>query len=187
MKFIYFAHEDPTEVFKYLGGEGLDNALASITEWVHVDGEDRKIELVGAVYYYNNEGHSFKSGYNKNNQLLLIYHIDNGIVPGGWYTYLAPNNDVVVGYEEKEDGSRVKSTIMDVDKVLADNYMYYQKELYISFSKYEHPITFEHDGVKYVGHKTIEDCIKAYEMNELKDNRKYDNVVADEALAEYVK
>lgn len=185
--FAYYAYEKPEEVFEYLGGQGVDNALKAITEWVQVEGEERTIELVGAVYYHNNEGHSFKSGYNKNNQLLLIYHIDNGIVPGGWYTYLAPNNDVVVGYERLEDGSLKKSTVMDVEKVLADNYMYYQKELYISFSKYDHTITFEHDGVTYVGHKTIEDCINAYEANELKDTRQYDNVIADETLADYIK
>ena len=186
--FAYYAYEKPEEVFEFLGGKGMENTLAAITEWVQVDGEERTVEFAGAIYYYQNEGNEYKDGgYNTHNQLLLIYHIDNGIVPGGWHTYLAPNNDVVIGYEQKEDGTMVKAAVLDVQKVMENNYMYYQKELYISFSSYEHPITFKHNDVTYVGHQTIEDCVKAYEANELKGRREFNNKVVSEELADIIK
>lgn len=188
--FIYYANKDVGEVFEYLGGTSLDNAKLALEDFLPNNGGNNKnntAELVGALYYYQGEGNELKSHYNKHNQMVLIYHINDGIVPGGWYTYMAMNNDIVIGYEETENGTRVKTVLLDTGSEFEKYGMYYQKEYYLSYAKYNHPIAFEYNDTTYVGHRTIEDCIKAYEKNELaKENRYYDYVTASEQLMSYV-
>ena len=182
--FRYYAHENPSEILEYFGDVGLENALTAIKDHVDVSREERTYTYVGAVYYYQEEGNAFTSGYNKNNQLLLIFRVDNGKVPGGWYTYLAPNNDVIIGYKNV-DGSKIKTTLLDTGNPLSDSSWYYTRESYSSFNKYAHPIIFYYDDVRYVGHQTIEDCIKAFELNELK-SRKYDHTIGDQVTKAYL-
>ncbi len=194
----FYPYEEPSLAFAGLpaNGQSMRNAWKAASKYVAVDNENRSVEFVGALFYYQNPGNTLKRQWNANNQLVLIYHITNGKVPGGWYTYLAPNNDVVVGYDDPGDGTKNVTTMLNTGKPLLDDATYYAREYYISYSKYIHSIVFEHEGVLYVGHRTIEDCIAAYESNEFQDiefftneitvKRQYDHLCASDSLKEYV-
>ena len=179
--FAYYEHDNAKvqDIFNLLGEDSKENAMKSITEWVESKDEERTIELAGMLYFYNDEGHVF-DGWNAHNQLVLIYHIDNGKVPGGWYTYLSPNNDMVIGYQENDDGTKTKASLIDTLKPLTDSYFYYSKETGMVWRP-AHPVSFEHDGVTYIGHQTIEECVAAYVANQLAD-KEYDHLTISSNL-----
>lgn len=181
--FPYYAYENPEEIIECLTEESLDNAMNAITDWMN-DSEDRRIELVGALYYYQDENNAFSLRNNPHNQLVLIYHVENDVVPGGWYTYLAPNNDVMITYSEAEDGSLYKTTMLNTKSEFSTWYLYYSRD--IGLFKQPYPTTFTYNGKTYTGHQTLEDCIYSCEANQKNSIGVYDHLIADSNLKEYV-
>lgn len=198
--FSYYPQDDPQEVFQFLteGNEAYENALKAATELVQVEGEERQVEFAGALFYYQNEGNNMDLSGNDYNQLVLIYHVTNGKVPGGWYTYLAPSDNAVICYQDPEDGTQGKELMREVSKQcfsFGDSHHSYAYQLYSSWDSYNHPITFTYDGVRYVGHQTIEDCVAAYEANALPIEfflssdifeRNYDHLIVSDSLKDLV-
>lgn len=125
------------------------------------------ITPIGALYYYNDEWQE-KSG--ANNRLVIIYHLDNGVVPGGWYTYLGRNYNVSIKCVDNTDGTYYFSTVEDNYYFNAKNILSFLwieglKESYSFWIDTDYPITFVYDGVRYQGHTTIEDCLTALKIN----------------------
>ena len=132
------------------------------------------------LFFYRDEGNAV-TGWNAYNQLVLIYHLDNGKVPGGWYTYLATNNDMVISFVEQEDGSVKKVATMDTGKPLSDDDVYYSNDADMAWNPDYHG-SFEYEGVKHVGHQTIEECVEAYMQNALRVNKVYDHLCISSEL-----
>ena len=187
----FYPYDNPQLVFDYLteDSDSLQNALKTMTNYVQVDNEERKVEYVGSVFYYQNKGNDFECGFGEHNgynQLMIIFHITNDKVPGWLYSYLAPNNDIIIDYKENEDGAKDMVVMLDTHQPFFDTELFYSKEYYSRYFNHgPHDITFEHNGVLYVGHLTIEDCIEAFEANE-QIERDYDHILASESLKGYV-
>lgn len=127
---------------------------------------DVKCTPVGTRYYYNEE--SDQSGL-VNNRLVVVFHVENGVVPGGWYTYLEMGGDVVIKSVKNSDGTFYHSTVIarrynEFDG-LPPHETYYNSESNLLMGTAPYQTTFEYGGVTYTGHTTVEDCLKALEIN----------------------
>jgi hypothetical protein len=123
------------------------------------------ITPIGALYYYNDE---WQEKSNANNRLVIIYHLDNGIVPGGWYTYLGRNHNVAIKCVDNSDGSYYYSTVEDNDftqNTLSFLWIEGLREINPVLGEPAFPTTFKYNGAKYIGHTSIEDCLTALKIN----------------------
>lgn len=197
----YYPIEKPREIFECLGEEDMKNALAALKSNYDNYVGNIEAEYVGAVYYYTDSPDYKDRMHNNNNQLILLYHVENGVKPGGWYTYMALNDEAYIRYKESDNGDWIKITTMgnsagerDVFPDLGGNYSTdYQRSLW---DVPEVPTTFKYDGLTYEGHQTLEECIKAFTYYEITNDKgiiggiiekSYNHVVATENLKEYVK
>ena len=191
----YIPTENIQEVFECVTEESLENAKAAIL-WNYRDYVgDMKAELVGMVLYYNEEAdlESFSSN-NPNNQLALVYHLDNGVYPGGWYAYIALNEDVVINYQTLEDGTIVKTTTGENWDALPDAFGNYRGEYITYWGGPEVPTCFEYNGLNYAGHKTLAECLEALDVNLIQgkdgsywsEARSYDHRVVTNGLKDVV-
>lgn len=120
---------------------------------------------VGALYYYNENLQEEQ----QDNRLVIIYHLDNGIVPGGWYTYMSPNGEVALKAVHLNDlfshYSVVCAAEFDTQDYIELLHLYYSKEVYSFWMDTKYPVHFEYGDTAYSGHTTIEDCLIALEQN----------------------
>ena len=146
------------------------------------------VTCIGTLYFYNDE---WIEDSGDNNRLIFVYHIENGIVPGGWYTYLSPNGSVVIKYVENEDGSSYYTTVSTSEFQYRD-YMSYlwlecMKEYYSFIIDTDYPVSFVYNGIRYMGHTTVEDCLIALEENSFKEwELEFDHMVASGQMQDYV-
>lgn len=197
----YYPIENPREIFEYLGEDDMKNVLAALKSNYDDYVGNIEAEYVGAVYYYTDEPNYKNRMNNTNNQLILLYHVENGVKPGGWYTYMALNDEVYIRYKESDNGELIKITTMgnsagerDVFPDRGGNYNTdYQRSLW---DVLEVPTTFTYNGLTYEGHQTLEECIKAFTYYEITNEegtiggiieKTYNHVIATENLKEYVK
>jgi RNA polymerase sigma factor (sigma-70 family) len=123
------------------------------------------ITPIGALYYYNDEWEEKSIA---NNRLVIIYHLDNGVVPGGWYTYLGRNHNVSIKCVDDADGSYHFSTVEDNDfnqNILSFLWIEGLKESFTIWLDTEYPTSFKYNDMRYIGHTTIEDCLTALRIN----------------------
>lgn len=195
----YYAQEDPYEVFEYITPESIDKAITAIkSNYEKVPGVVM-VEYVGAMYYYADTLDFESHAQNANNQLVLVFHIENGIVPGGWYSYLAPLNDVIIKQVKHEDGSVSKHTILEgfeyEHDTLLDTIGNYRAEYVFTYGGPEYTTDFNFNGKYYAGHMSLEDMMEAFEVNVLNEKnlfgdkmeKRYNCVIATEALQEFIK
>ena len=146
------------------------------------------VTCIGTLYFYNEEWVE-NSGYN--NRLVFVYHLDNGIIPGGWYTYLGPNGSVCIKYVEEENGQSFYTTVA-ASEFYFDTYMSYlwiecMKEYYSFWLDTNYPVSFVYNDIRYMGHQTIEDCLVALEENSFKEwELKFDHMIASGQMRDYV-
>ena len=156
--------------------------------WKLKDDPAVTVTCIGTLYYYN-EAWVEDSG--DNNRLIFVYHIENGVVPGGWYTYLGPNGNVLIKRFLNEDGYYYHSTVPSSD-LYDQPYMSYlwlecMKEYYSDLIDTEHPVSFVYSGTRYMGHTTVEDCITALYENSFKEwDLTFDHMVASGEMKNYV-
>ena len=141
---------------------------------------------VGVLYYYNEDVQPDDS---INNRLVVIYHVDNGIVPGGWYTYISPNSDAVIKSVKEQDEYAYHSVVcageFDEQEHIANLLtIFYSKEVYSFWVDTPYQVHFDYDSVRYSGHTTIEDCLIALEQNLIKGQ--YEHLTVSKELEEYI-
>lgn len=196
----YYPIENPKEIFKYLSDEDLQNVLSAVeSKYVNHEG-NIKAEYVGAIYYYADEVDYENRNHNKNNQLALIYHVENGIKPGGWYTYMALKDEVYIEHREAEDGTLNKVTVRGYSLGKYDSFAIglggYNTDRKEYWNKSEIATSFDYNGLTYEGHQTLEECVNAFVFLEVTNEKNlwgeiientYDHVIATEKLEKYIK
>lgn len=195
--FAYFPSDKPTEIFELLSQESMNTAQKAMEDFYLDYAGDIKVTYVGALLYYADEHYDTEWEHNLNNQVVLIYHIDNGIYPGGWYNYLAPDCDAYVGYAENEEGKKTKMTIGKGAVPLFANAVYRHAivQPFVLPGEVEVAQHFVHNDLYYAGFRTLEDCIKSMEYlvitheediygNVLEKN--YNHLIATDDLKQYV-
>ena len=186
----YMPQENPEEIFQYITEKSYENVVKALEHEYGKYAGEMQYECVGAVYYYNDGEIDYSVlGSNKNNLLALIYRLDNGIYPGGWYTFIAPEDTAIVRHIWQEDGTLLKTTTFskyfrdDPDDALstwAGNYIR-ESTRYYGMTTY-----FEYEGLYYAGHKTLQECIDALNDSKTVKNFAYDHLVVTDSLAGYV-
>ena len=192
----YYPTENPREIFEYLGEEDMKNVLAALKSNYNNYVGNIEAEYVGAVYYYTDAPDYQSVLSNANNQLILVYHMENGVKPGGWYTYMALNDEVCIRYKELESGEIIKVTSTGNEDLFPDNSGYYGTDSRPSlWSEREVTRTFQYNGLTYEGHQTLEECIKTFIYREITNEKNvmaaiieksYNHVAVTENLKEYV-
>lgn len=141
---------------------------------------------VGVLYYYNED---VQPGDSINNRLVVIFHLDNGTVPNGWYTYISPNSDAVIKSVKEQDEYAYHSVVcageFDEQEHIANLLpIFYSKEVYSFWGDTPYQVHFDYNGVRYSGHTTIEDCLIALEQNLIKGQ--YEHLTVSKELKEYI-
>lgn len=196
--FAYFPSDTPAEIFELLSQESMDAAQEAMENIYFNYAGDIKVTYMGALLYYADEHSDTEWEHNLNNQIVFIYHIDNGIYPGGWYNYLAPDCDAYVGYADNEDGTNTKMTIGKGAVPLFTNAVYRHAivQSFVLPGEVEVAQHFVYNDLYYAGFQTLEDCIKSMEYlvitheedvygNVLEKN--YNHLIATDELKQYVK
>lgn len=181
----YYALDNPQLILDSLSQTAIDNATAACREWMKSDTEKRTVEYVGSKLYQKTKDQAKKSDFDDDNYLLMLFKVSNSKMPDGWYTYLSPTDDVIIG-TEKADGVVLSeyATILASEASIGKDHFYYNKEQ-MATAFLDYPMTFEVDGVRYIGHTTIEDTITAFETNQLFDKvADYEIQLCDKALQE---
>jgi hypothetical protein len=152
-------------VFDYCDEQTLENTRNAILINYKKMNSEVTAELVGMLYYYRDDADLEDYTPNANNQLVFIYHLEDGIYPGGWYSYVGPDHQVIIGLKPTEDGGKKILTTMEFYNILPDalgNYHYEYSDIYRPKTI---PMTFEYGGQYYFGHPTLEECIEAIDKN----------------------
>lgn len=145
------------------------------------------ITPIGALYYYNDE---WEENSVANNRFIIIYHLDNGVVPGGWYTYLGRNHNVAIKCVDNTDGTYYFSTVEDNDfnqNTLSFLWIEGLREINPVLGEPAFPTTFKYDGAKYIGHTSIEDCLTALKINGFDQfGFQFDHLIASGEMRQHV-
>lgn len=162
-------------------------SMASVLKELQKDtAGDVECTPVGVLYYYNED---VQPGDSINNRLVVIFHVENGIVPGGWYTYISPNSDAVIK-SVKEDGQYAYHSVVCAGEFDKQEHIenllpiFYSKEVYSFWVDTPYQVHFDHGGVRYSGHTTIEDCLIALEQNLIK--AQYAHLTVSKELKDYI-
>ena len=106
----YLQDCNPNDIISECLTETSHNMMLNLLKdtWKIAKDETVTVTPIGTLYFYNDEWDE-NSAYN--NRLVVIYHLDNGIVPGGFYTYLGPNGNVVIKCVTEDDGTEYFSVV----------------------------------------------------------------------------
>lgn len=190
----YYPLSDPREIFDYLSEEDFENAETAVLEHFAEYKGDISAEFVGAVFYYSDELNHKSINNNSNNILFLIWHMNNGMCPGGWYTYMGVVGDVYIGHVKQDDDSLVKMTVQG-GSPFGDSSWNYKRETVTYYGTPDCPTHFEYDGMYYAGHQTIEECLEAIEINQLHGIKNlytkipelsYEGMIVTDSLKDYI-
>ncbi len=160
---MQYVNDAPEEALELISDESHKNAKTVITEYLTEKCGTVEVEYIGSLLYYKN---NYLDEYNKN-KLVLVYHVENGIVPGGWYTYAASYDEMIFMYEVQEDGTISKKLCNEKGKILSDKESDYNLEKLPSWPYLDEgePGYFTYEGVKYIGHQTLEECLRMVDVN----------------------
>lgn len=182
--------DNAREIFDYLDEECLAN-VASATKSLAENMTDTQVtvELVGMMYYYDNEGKLVKDDDARRyyNQLVMVYKLTDENCPEGFYTFMAYNGFVALGGRfSLETGETFRVVGNIYGQHLHEDFRYYKNE-HPRIWKYQ-PMaqTFECNGTDYPGHKTLEEMFQALETNFM-EKMDFDHMIVTPELAKYVK
>lgn len=163
------------EVFECMRDDNTQNVLDFIKDWQNKTDkapghENREVSLAGVCYYFDKRANSGEYSFNNKSQIVLILHIEDGIVPGGWYTYYAPNNDTEIHYdreynEEMQRDILHKMTVLNSGEYSNSDF-YNKVEGYDVNSYFRKDVTgqtFTYNENTYIGHRTVGDTVQAFE------------------------
>ena len=179
--------DDADEFFNVMDEICVDNVEYSLKKMIKSATEkDVTVEQVGMMLYFDDEGKLVQEGRDKfYNQLIFIYKVSHEDV-GSWYTYMAYNGYMQIGYELNKGTIAMEKCTGDIyGSHMLDDYRYYHNEDERIYSNPAVPTSFEIDGVKYPGHKELADVFAAMKAN-MPVLEMYDHLIVTEALTEYV-
>lgn len=195
--FAYFPSDTPADIFRLLSPESIAAAQKVMESNYSMYEGDIKVTYVGALLYYADSHYDTMWEKNLNNQLVFIYHIDNGIYPGGWYNYLAPDCDAYIGFADNEAGEKTKMTVGRGYTAMFTNATCRSAliQQFVMPGQVEVAQHFVHEGLYYAGFTTLEDCLKGMEYlvithetdvygNPLTKN--YNHLIVTDELKEFV-
>lgn len=180
--------ENARDIFTYMDEICLDNVdyatkkmMDSVTE------AETSVERVGMMFYYDEDGKLFKENDKKfYNQLIFIYKITNEAQPNGWYSYMAYNGYMSVGYNLNYGTIELEKCTGDIfGSHMMDDYRYYHSEDERIYRASEAPMSFEENGVKYPGHLELADVFTAMKAN-MPWLEQYDHLIVTDAIAEFI-
>lgn len=181
--------DNAKDVFEYMDEKCLDNVDYATKKMADsVTDTDTTVERIGMMFFYDNEGTLEKSDrpYKFYNQLVFVYKITNDVNPDGWYTYMAYNGYVAVGYQLNKGTIELEKCVGDIyGSHLMDDFRYFQNE-HPKMSKGEFPSSFEYAEKEYPGHIALADVFKAIEQN-MEGYAEYDHLIVTDGLKDYVK
>jgi len=177
------------EIFDYVDETCLGNVAAATKELADgMTGTETEAELLGMLYYYDDEGvlRSDDDSRRYYNQLVMVYKITNDQCPQGWYTFMAYNGYVAVGnHFDMETGEFFRVTGNIYGQHLHDDFRYYKNEHPRIWENQPFAQTFECDGRQYPGHLTLEEMFQALDTNFM-DAMGFAHLVVTPELAAYV-
>lgn len=152
----YPGHHKAQWVVDNLTQESIDNATSvCLARMKKENRSTQDVQFVGAEYIYGEE----------DGKLALYFHVTDGIVPQGWYTYLVYKSDLII--KETEDGIQ---TLTGSGKVLDTYESAYLYERRSSWIKEPVECTFTHEETKYTGHLDLAACCRAMMENVIRDD-----------------
>ena len=143
------------------------------------------VELVGTLYFFNEEW----VDRGNNNRLIFVYHLQDGIVPGGWYTFLGGNGNMAIQSFKNDAGEQYFSTVANGDYYDYMSYLWIEchKEAYSFWIDTDYPVSFVHEGKRYVGHQTVDDMMQSLYINSFGDFKlEFDHMIATGKLKDMV-
>ena len=176
------------DIFTYMDEICLDNVDYATKKMMDaVTKTETSVERIGMMFYYDEEGKLFKENDKKfYNQIVFVYKITNEAHPEGWYSYMAYNGYLGVGYELNYGTVALEKCTGDVyGSHMKDDYRYYHNEDERIYKNPSVPMSFKENGVKYPGHLDLADMLAAMKAN-MPVLEKYDHLIVTEALAELV-
>lgn len=183
----YVPLENPQEALDNISQKSYDNVNAVVENKFKDYAGEMKQELVGVAYYYAEPSVMDEKSYpDEVNKLVFVYHLENGIYPNGWYTYLVAD-DVCMAKLEQEDGSAAYQIV---------GYGYKdQGALHANSAYYSIPFNYMvYDGLYYDGYATLEECLLKLYNSEIAPytswgttyERPYQNVLVTEGLQDVI-
>lgn len=166
----------------------LDNASYAVRKQMNSTTKtETEVELVGSMLYYMDAGKTVSnSKYCHYNQLVLIYKVTNEKMPGGWYTYMAYNGDVILNWVLNKGTIQFERATSDAyGNRLMDDYRYYHSEDERIYDSKGFPMSFDVEGVTYPGHTALADAIQSMKVNAIGE-AVYDHLVVSDSLADYI-
>ena len=178
------------EIFDYLDEECLTNVANGTKKMAeNLTGTEVTVELLGMMYYYDNEGKLVKNDDDRRyyNQLVMVYKLTDENCPEGWYTFMAYNGFVALGHGFSLETGEIFQLVGNIyGQHLHEDYRYYKNE-HPKIWKYQ-PMaqTFACNGHNYPGHKTLAEMFQALDTNFM-DKMDFDHMIVTAELAQYVK
>lgn len=182
--------DNAEEIFDVIDDSCLANAQEAMEDLANyvTDTESSQAECIGMMLYYEDEGKLIEnsSDYKWYNQLVMVYKITNEDNTDGWYSYLAYNGYMSIGYTlDKETLNYVKVTGDIYGSHMSNQYKYYYNEHPMMFEDEPFANTFEKDGVTYPGHEKLADVMEAIRQNML-DGKSYAHLAVTDSLSELI-
>ena len=155
-------------MWEHLTQESLDTLTDIVKEQQLWTSDEVVCTPAGVMYYYNEP--RIDPDWQAN-RIALIVHVDNGIVPGGWYTYISPNESVAIRSLKDEDGQYTGYSVTYANGHPPAEYLdspiavFHTLEIVTIFSDASDPRFFVYDGQMHAGHRSLEDCIAMAEKD----------------------
>jgi hypothetical protein len=176
------------DIFTYMDETCLDNVdYATKRMMDSVTKTETTVERIGMMFYYDEDGKLFKADDLKfYNQIVFVYKITNEAHPEGWYSYMAYNGYMGIGYHLNYGTVEMEKCTGDIyGSHMQDDYRYYHSEDERIYKNPSVPMSFEDNGVTYPGHLVMADMFAAMKAN-MPFLEQYDHLIVTEALADIV-
>jgi hypothetical protein len=180
--------DDAKMVFEYLDESCLGNVDSAAKSMMdHATKTETTAERVGIMFFYDNEGVLNTDNDDKfYNQIVFIYKFTSEEHPEAWYSYMAFNGYVAIGWGIDPATIEYTKGVCDLyGNCLTSDFRYYHNE-HPKMHGGPYPSTFEHNGVQYPGHLALTDVFSAI-MENMYNIDEYDHLIVTDEIKEYVK
>lgn len=176
-----------TDVFTHMGVKCMETVVSATQEMMNTyTNTETIVENIGMMFFYDDKDVLESDGnYKYWNQIVFINKITNDDCPDGWYTYMAYNSSVGVGYEVEEATFEETRCVGHIGGFCMEkDYRRYRNEAMDNY-KGEYPTTFECNGAEYPGHCDLSEVFVALRSN-IPQLSEYDHLIVTESLKDYV-
>lgn len=179
--------DNASDVFTCMGEQCMEKVLFATQEMMNTyTNTATTVENIGMMFFYDDEDVLESDDYNKYyNQIVFINKITNTSCPEGWYTYMAYNSAVSVGYEVNKETFEENACVGHIGGHCFENdYRRYRNEA-MDIYKGTYPTTFDCNGGAYPGHRDLAEVFVALRTN-IPQLDEYDHLIVTESLKDYV-